>query len=437
MKTKSKVIITLAVLLIIALIGTVIWLSVWVGMEKKNADMAKRETENTYTYALYDSYDSVAEVENNLAKLLASDSKSENISIAADIYKDATAAAEVVGKLPVETYKHEGLLKFLNQVGDFAASYIRAISSGADTSAYEDQIEDIFSAAENVKQILGDVVGKVGDGDFSLMEQIDTQGYLTLVDGETNIEYPGIIYDGPFSDSTEKCEWKAPAGLKPIDERAAESIALEKLEIKGMATVTSGDEEIYVVQGTRKGRDAYVSLTKRGGMIVNAMINGDYGEVRLDEEKATAAALEHAEKLGYDSSLAPVWYNETGGMAIVNLAPVVNNVVYYPDLVKVKISLKDGSLLGVESCAYCTNHHERTLPTVIMSEASAKSSVSKRLKVNAVRLAVIPKGNSERFCYEVAAEYKGLDYFVYVDAVTGKQVDVLRVIDDNQGKLVV
>ena len=53
-----------------------------------------------------------------------------------------------------------------------------------------------------------------------------------------------------------------------------------------------------------------------------------------------------------------------------------------------------------------------------------------------VSLAVIPDGETEKFCYEVYGSYKGLDYFVYVDAENGAQVDVLRVIDSGQGSMI-
>ena len=49
---------------------------------------------------------------------------------------------------------------------------------------------------------------------------------------------------------------------------------------------------------------------------------------------------------------------------------------------------------------------------------------------------MIPDGDSERFCYEVYGSYKGLDYFIYLDAHTGAQADVLRVIDSNQGSMI-
>ena len=64
-----------------------------------------------------------------------------------------------------------------------------------------------------------------------------------------------------------------------------------------------------------------------------------------------------------------------------------------------------------------------------MTADSARTCVSPRLTVRSVRLAVIPKDGDEVLCYEAACTMRGLDYFVYVDAVTGRQVDVLRVID--------
>ena len=53
-----------------------------------------------------------------------------------------------------------------------------------------------------------------------------------------------------------------------------------------------------------------------------------------------------------------------------------------------------------------------------------------------VSLAVIPYKETERFCYEIYGSYKGLDYFVYIDAKSGEQADVLRVIDSEQGSMI-
>lgn len=438
MKAGKIIGITLTVLLIAAMTGVIIWLSMWISDERGRADSARLQVENEYRNALYDSFDSVCEMENDLAKMLVSASEGESVTLAADVYKNAGAASEAAGRLPIDTYEHSGLIKFLNQVGDFAGSYIRAVGSGADTAAYNEQLENIYAATENVRMSLADAMSRLGDGDYSVLSQIDAGEMMSIGTGEMSIEYPSIIYDGPFSDSVDKCEWKTLSGLGEIGETDATAIVKDKLDMNGRVTaVTGGDAELYLLEGSISGRDAYASVTKRGGLIVSLIVNAEEGGRRLDEKAASEKALDYAARLGYCKSLTPVWYTETGGTAVVNLAPEKEGVVFYTDLVKVKVGLDDGSLLGIEGCGYCTNYCERSLPTARMTEASARACVSDRLKVTSVRLAVIPKGTGERFCYEVAGHYKGLDYFVYVDAVTGKQLDIMRVVDDEQGRLVV
>ena len=122
--------------------------------------------------------------------------------------------------------------------------------------------------------------------------------------------------------------------------------------------------------------------------------------------------------------------------AYFNLAPVQNGIILYPDLVKVKIALDDGTLLGVEASGYCANNRERNLSALI-SKKTALSLVSKKLDIKSVRLAVIPDdAGREWLCYEVNGQYEDLDYFVYVDAINGCQRDILRVVNNDQGSLV-
>ena len=45
--------------------------------------------------------------------------------------------------------------------------------------------------------------------------------------------------------------------------------------------------------------------------------------------------------------MSVVWYNAQEGIGYVNLAPEIDGAIYYPDLVKVKIALDDGTLLTV------------------------------------------------------------------------------------------
>ena len=144
-------------------------------------------------------------------------------------------------------------------------------------------------------------------------------------------------------------------------------------------------------------------------------------------------AVEYMQKLGFEN-LKAVWYNPTDGAAVINLAPETDGIIYYTDLVKVKVGLPDGEINGFECSGYCEKNTFRTLSPAI-SESEARAKVSKKLTIKNVRLCVIPIGEKEKFCYEFAAEYNGLDYFVYIDAESGGEVNILRVVDNKQGSM--
>ena len=112
---------------------------------------------------------------------------------------------------------------------------------------------------------------------------------------------------------------------------------------------------MYQLRGTVNGDDASVSVTKRGGLIIAYDRTKAVEKVNLIREEASAKAADYAARLGYER-LQPVWYNSENGVGFVNLAPVVHGVTYYTDLVKVKVALDDGEILGAEATGYCSGH---------------------------------------------------------------------------------
>ena len=82
--------------------------------------------------------------------------------------------------------------------------------------------------------------------------------------------------------------------------------------------------------------------------------------------------------------------------------------------------------------AYCRNHIDREINAVISERAAAERS---GIDYDSVRLCVIPDGETEAVCYEVHGHYDGMEFFVYVDSVTGETVKVLKVVDSGGGRL--
>ncbi len=54
------------------------------------------------------------------------------------------------------------------------------------------------------------------------------------------------------------------------------------------------------------------------------------------------------------------YYLKQGGAVTINYA-YEQNVIVYPDLIKLKIALDNGEILGIETTGYLNNHTERNI----------------------------------------------------------------------------
>lgn len=144
------------------------------------------------------------------------------------------------------------------------------------------------------------------------------------------------------------------------------------------------------------------------------------------------AAIDFASRVGFDDMLV-VWSSSADGECVVNLAPVQDGAILYPDLVKVKIRESDTTAIGLDASHYAMNHCVRMLATPTVSVESAKSAISLQ-NVSDGRLALIPlRETQEVLTYEFECHEDGT-YYIYVDAQTGDEVNILYVIEDENGE---
>ena len=420
----------LAFLSVLLIIGTIV-----INSERNRQNLA---VEEVYQRALYDLSDSVRNLEVNLSKVMIMGSDYETAVVLSDIRSQSELAENSLALLPLAVSETTEASKFFNQISDWSAVYSGAVAEDRDVTEFKKQAQSLHSVAKTMRESLDEVMAQDGKITSKIGENrlFGNDIKFALGDKEhTSIEYPELIYDGAFSDGKKYC-FHALDNLEKIDGDRAVAIATEKIGLEKGENLglTNGKTAIFEVKGTVDGEDAVVSVTERGGLIIGYNRTKDVRAVALTEDKAVALALDFAVMLGYEN-MAPTWVNSENGIAFVNLTPKVNGIIYYADLVKIKIALDDGSLLGVEAGGYCQSHRERQeRPTI--SEATARSLVDERLAVEKVSLASIPTGDDETLCYELFGSYEDMRYFVYIDAYDGKQVKVLRVISEQSGDMV-
>ena len=423
-----------AIIYISVIVGLAVILCVMTAafiMTAMRAAESRARLNDCYFEALNELEDEVDETVLNLSKLTLPLSKGATASELSALSRHSAGAACALSRLPIQCEKTYSAMKLLNQITDFATSYDNSLARGASVESFVKSAAAFKNAAETLQERVDEMMklsaekGEIDCSEFSPQ--------FAVSDDDTQREtpdYPEMIYDGPFSDSKLPASFKGLEDKEEISEEEALSRFEQVLSIKGAKAIgRSSEPDAYEIEGD----GAYAALSVKGGMFLELVISDDKsGGKNLSEDDVCTHAAEYADKLGY-GDLYPVWYYESESVGYVNMAPKQDGVILYTDLVKVKVALDDGTLLGLEATGYCRNHIARIVEPKISETTAAKRS---GIDYDFVRLCVIPLADeTETLCYEVHGSHEGMEFYVYVDAVNGECVRALKVVSSGGGRL--
>ncbi len=400
--------------------------------------------EASYQKSFYDTVEQVDNIDLNLSKVLATSDTGAMQKYLVDTAINSELCENDLQQLPLQDESKYYTTKLINQIGDFS-KYLnnKLINGDALTEEDIESLTSLYRANRTFKDSLQKMVGEMGM-DYSFSTMLDGgKGNLIISNfnelQNLSVEYPELIYDGPFSDGINEREIKGLDGEEISRERAVDIFAnifgkfgLEDIESAGETTLGI---ECYNVQAVVDGDLLYAQISKKGGKLVMFAYAGECNTVNHDG----ATAIETAE--GFLSALEiegmkPVWLNLANNVYTINFAYETNGVTVYSDLIKIRVCADTNTVLGYEASGYYTNHTERLISGPSLSEATARNKVSKNIDIETSRLALVPIGTStEKLCYEFSGEYDGSTYYVYIDAVSGKQVEMFKVIESTDGEL--
>ncbi len=130
------------------------------------------------------------------------------------------------------------------------------------------------------------------------------------------------------------------------------------------------------------------------------------------------------------------YYLKQEGIVTINYAYHQNEVTMYPDLIKLKIALDNGEVLGIETTGYLNSHEQRNLPTPKISKEEAKKNLNKNLEIRSEALAVIPtEYQTEILCWEFKGRVDENEFLVYINAENGREEDILVIQNTPNGTL--
>lgn len=414
-------------------------------------------TENTYNLAFYELIDYINDMENYLAKSMISSSSELSAENLMHIWRQANLAQVYLSQLPISTNELSNTAKFLNQVSDYSHSLARKTINGEDLTQEElDNLKSLYDYSVNLTSTLEQLSSDMNSGaisweeltkdvDTSFAQQVDNLSATSFSNIDENFgEYEGLIYDGAYSEHIESTEKKGLTGPEVTEEEAKQKaisfIGQEKVqEINSNGIIENGDIQVYdftiKIKDEDKNNPLTISVSKKGGHIVIANYNREINEEKIQIEEANEIGKNFLQNLGIPN-MEPTYYLKQGGAVTINYAYTQENVTIYPDLIKLKIALDNGQVLGMETSGYLNNHTERTIETPTITREEAKSSLNKNLEITSQGLAIIPtEWKTEIFCYEFKGKINDIDFLVYVNAETGEEENILVIINTPNGIL--
>lgn len=439
----KKTIISLVVVCFL-LTMIVLGVSIAFGITNRQAnaenERISNDLENVYKRNYYELSYELSNAGDSLNKLLVTASPSLQQKLLTD-FSDETASAVICLSILTDTSSNgEKTVAFINKAGDYAKSLNYKLALGkALSNEDKDNLTSIYNAIISINQSLSEISDKIEDN-YKFLDVLNTEndlvvGFLNNI--EVDIKYPSLIYDGPFSDALEE---KKPSltGEELDAEKAlqeAKSYMPMECELEKCAE-NSGDIPTYVFVTKNLESPYYVSVAKKGGWLVSITSNITSDENNCSEEEAVKVANDYLLRLGIPDMEA-VWVSDYNSIYFINFVYKQSDVLAYPDMIKIKVSAKDKSIVGVEALNYIYNHKERQIQEVKVSKEEAEKKVES-IEVETVRLAIIPSGGgSEQLCWEVAGKANEDYYFIYISAESGEEVEVFRVVDSEQGKLLI
>lgn len=415
--------------------------------------------ENHYQRLFFDVKKHVENVQVNLSKAMASKSNDQNVLLLSQIMNEAYFAQDKLGQMPVthaETAKTE---KFLNQAADYSYNLIQTHLKGQPlTKQQKAELGNLQKNSISFNNELTELQAQLADKDF-MMGGLNKRQNRKVREGNEKIlqtsianieknmgESPELIYDGPFSDQILN---RKPVGLPKgdVSRKEAERIAAEFV----------GKDKVQEIEGFEEGEDAdsmripsytfnirskntskelatYIGVSRQGGKVLWMSSSRAVPKGKVGIKEAEKKALDYLKAKGFNN-METNYHLKQDGSVLFNFVYKENNIVIYPDLIKVKVALDNGEIIGFDASTYYLNHQARDFASPKITEEEARDKIRQNFNINSTRLALIPKGKDERLCYEFKGRYENADFIVYINALDGSEEDILQIIQDENGTL--
>ena len=447
--TKKHILIIATILLIVVLA-----MGVYIYQKEHEYRLA---SENIYNLSFYELVDYVDNVETYLAKSLISTTPEHGAETLTYLWREANLAQSYLSQLPLTTDGLSNTAKFLNQVSDYSYSLAhKNIYNEPLTQEELDNLKLLHDYSVELKNTLTQLAEEINNGTISWKE-LTNKSTVAFAQEVSNIskdsfnnleenfhEYSGLIYDGAFSEHITKAEVKGLVG-EEIEEEQATEIVKKFIDEKNINSIKSnglsenGNIPCFSFTLELKNGDnnnvASIAVSRKGGHVVYYNYNRNIEEEKISSEEAVNLGIDFL-KTREIENMEATYYLKQEGILTINYAYNQDGVTVYPDLIKVKVALDNGEILGMETTGYLNSHEQRKIENINISKEEAKKNLNTKLNIQSEKLAIIPtEYKTEILCWEFKGVVEEKEFLVYINVENGNEEDVLVIVNTPNGTL--
>ena len=414
-------------------------------MQYVRANSLRRQMEIEYNRVFTELTEYVDDLEISLLKGQVVSTPGQMAKLGAELYTQASAAKANLALLPMDGKQLEKTSEFLSQVGEYANCLSEKMLRGEVLSDKEIKtMQELTGYANKLRRGFDKMLLDINEGRMNFDDEknllASAGGGKTAMTSELAMleeefhNYPSLVYDGPFS---QHLTLKKPLFISRKPEITEKQAITRAEKFTGAKDVTVNQIGGKLPSFSVSGNGTTAEFTKNGGVLLMLVKDRHVGEESLSVEDAKLRAEMFLRDNGF-IYMKESYYEKRDGSVVINYAYYQDDYIVFPDLVKVKVALDNGEIIGFESRGYVTNHVYRTIPEPKITREQALQNVNKNLKITGVSMAIIPlESGSEACCYQIKGVVSDKHFLMYVNTQTGYTEDVQILLESESGTLAV
>lgn len=407
---------------------------------QRAAETERRLTE-VYAAALYESMEETQALNLSLEKLLVSADAARQTALLCEVSR---AADEVQRTLTVLPLSHEAMsdtLGYINRLSDYARSLTDSIARrGTLDAAAIHMLDEHRSACTQLSAqlVLANREMAVSGNAASLLGAFSSgmapadRPLESISEPGNGISYPPFPAAPTIASDTPKAVTGSSVTSEEAMFIARDFVGADIVRSVLPAPDTGGLIPAYGVTVLTDDLQLNLEITKQGGHVLWMMPETASFPQLLNVTVCRINAERFLPEHGFlhMEYAAHQIYN---GLCVLTFVPLQDNVLLYPDLIRIQVRMDTGDIVGLEAHNYLMNHTTRTISAPALPESDARALLSSQVDTENGRLCIIPVSGSEQLCWEFSVRYGDAQYRIYLNADTGSEIEVCKILPAGNG----